>query len=106
MPWPLRRKRWPFWVPAGILRRTLPLSVVTGTSPPRSASARVIGSSRSRSAPLRVNTGCGRTWIFTTRSPPPGPWPESLTFVPSSAPRGIVTSSRRPSISTRRVVPW
>ena len=62
MPWPLSRKRWPFWVPGGIFRRTLPLSVVTGTSPPRSASARVIGSSRSRSAPFRVNTGCGRTF--------------------------------------------
>ena len=51
MPWPFSRKRWPFWVPGGMRRRTLPLSVVTGTSPPRSASARVIGSSRSRSAP-------------------------------------------------------
>ena len=39
--------------PCGIRSRTLPLNVVTGTSPPRSASPRVIGSSRSRSAPCR-----------------------------------------------------
>ena len=58
------------------------MSVVTGTSPPRSASPRVIGRSRSRSAPFRVKTGCGRTRIVTTRSPPSGPWPVSLTFVP------------------------
>ena len=59
-----------------------------------------------RSAPFRVNTGCGRTRIRTTRSPPPRPWPVSLTLSRSSTPRGIVTSSRLPSISTRRVVPW
>ncbi len=32
MPWPLSRKIRPFWVPAGIRSRTLPFSVVTGTS--------------------------------------------------------------------------
>ena len=63
MPWPFSRNRWPFWVPAGTRRRTLPLSVVTGTSAPRSASARVSGSSRSRSAPVRAKTGWGRTRI-------------------------------------------
>ncbi|GAC1663328.1 MAG: hypothetical protein NVS9B8_02120 [Candidatus Limnocylindrales bacterium] len=57
----------------GIRRRTLPLRVATGTSPPSSASARVIGRSRSRSAPRRVKIGWGRMWIVTTRSPPCGP---------------------------------
>ena len=96
----------PFWVPAGIRSRTLPFSVVTGTSAPSSASPSVIGSSRSRSAPRRVKIGWGRTRTTTTRSPPAGPWPVSLTRVPLSAPRGIVTSRRLPSTSTRRVVPW
>ena len=39
MPWPLSRKRsGRSGCPAGIRSRTLPLSVVTGTSPPSSAS--------------------------------------------------------------------
>ena len=56
-----RRNVRPGWVPAGIVSRTRPLSVRTGTSPPSSASSRVSGSSRSRSAPRRVNAGSGRT---------------------------------------------
>ena len=36
----------------------------------------------------------------------PGPRPVSLIRVPVSAPFGIVISSRLPSTSTRRVVPW
>ena len=106
MPWPLSRKIRPFWVPAGIRSRTLPFSVVTGTSAPSSASPSVIGSSRSRSAPRRLKIGWGRTRTTTTRSPPAGPWPVSLTRVPLSAPRGIDTSRRLPWTSTRRVVPW
>ena len=51
MPRPVRRKVRPFWVPAGIVSRTRPLSVSTGTSAPSRASSRVSGSSRSRSAP-------------------------------------------------------
>ena len=43
---------------------------------------------------------------MTTMSPPPGPLPVSLILVPVSAPAGMVISSRLPSTSTRRVVPW
>ena len=39
MPWPVSRNVRPGWVPAGILSRTRPLSVPTGTSAPRSASS-------------------------------------------------------------------
>ena len=75
MPWPVSRNVRPGWVPAGILSRTLPLSVSTLTSAPRSASSSVSGSSRSRSAPRRVNRASGSTRTTTKRSPPPGPWP-------------------------------
>ena len=63
----------PFWVPAGILRRTRPLSVSTGTSAPSRASPRVSGSSRSRSAPRRREAWRrAGTCTTTYRSPPPG----------------------------------
>ena len=102
MPWPLRRKTRPVWVPAGILSSTLPRSVATGTSAPRSASARVTASSRSRSAPCRVKTGWGRSLMTTYRSRPSPPRPETRIRLPVSTPRGMVTSSRLPSISTTR----
>ena len=107
MPWPDSRNVLPGCVPAGIVSRTRPLSVSTVTSAPRRASSRVNGSSRSRSAPRRVNVGSGGRRTTTMRSPPPGPrLPVSLIRVPVSAPGGIVISSRLPSTSTSRVVPW
>ena len=91
----------------GIVSRTRPLRVPTGTSRPRRASSRVSGSSRSRSAPLRVNVLSGRTLdddddVAATRAA----LPVSLILVPVSAPGGMVISSRLPSTSTSRVVPW
>ena len=54
-----------------------------------------------------MNTGCGLSFVITTtRSRPSGPLPVSLIRLPVPAPRGIVTSSRRPSSSTIRLVPW
>ena len=105
MPWPVSRNVLPGWLPAGMVSSTPPFRVSTLTSPPRSASSRVIGSSRSRSAPRLVNRASGRTWTTTTMSPPPGALPDSLIRVPVSAPLGIVISSRLPSTSSSRVVP-
>ena len=51
MPWPLSRKRCAGLRAGRDLQQHLPLSVATGTSPPSRASPRVMGSSRSRSAP-------------------------------------------------------
>ena len=105
MPWPVSLNVRPVWVPAGIVSRTRPLRVWTGTSPPKSASSSVSGSSRSRSSPLRLNRLSGWTRTTTTRSPPPGARPVSLMRRPVSTPAGMVISSRFPSTSTRRVVP-
>ena len=50
-----------------------------------------------RSSPLRLNTGSGRTWTVTNRSPaglplgPASPLPASRTFCPLSSPGGIRT---------------
>ena len=61
-----------------------PCPSASSPAPPRRAAprARVIGSSRSRSAPVRLKTGWGRTRTATTRSPPSGPWPVSLISRP------------------------
>ena len=86
IPWPVSRNVRPVWVPDGIVSRTRPLSVLTGTSAPSSASARVTGSSRSRSAPRRVYIACGASLTVTTTSRPSGPLPDSRTRLPVSTP--------------------
>ena len=65
----------PGWVPAGIVSRTRPFGVPTWTAPPSSASFSVSGSSRSRSAPRRVNVRSFSWRTTTNRSPPPGALP-------------------------------
>ena len=107
MPWPRSRNVRPGLGPRrdrqedASLERRRP-----GPRAPSRASSSVIGSSRSRSAPLRVKVASGVSGRRCTMSPPPGPLPVSRIRVPVSAPGGIVTSSRLPSTSTSRVVPW
>ena len=102
MPWPLSRNVLPFWVPAGTLSRTRPLSVPTGISPPSRASRRVIGSSRSRSSPLAGERAMGLELRDDDEVAAVRPLPVSRIRLPVPAPRGIVTSRRRPPMSTIR----
>ena len=83
---------------------TLPVGVGTGTVPPSSASARVIGTSVRRSAPSRSNRGSGLTFTSMTRSPP-STAPVSFTFEPSRTPAGIFTCRRLPLTLTIRSAP-
>ena len=79
MPWPVSRNVRPVWVSGGIVSRTGPSACATGTSPRGAPRARVIGSSRVRSAPIagedrmrpdpRDQVEVGRA----VRSPPPRP---------------------------------
>ena len=99
------RKVRPAWVPAGIVSRTLPLSVRTGTSAPRSASSSVSGSSRSRSAPAPGEDRVGLHPDDDEQVAAAGRLAGQPDRVPVSAPAGILTSRRLPSTSTSRVVP-
>ena len=87
MPWPLSRNVRPVWVPAGIVSRTRPLSVATGTSAPSSASRE-----RDRELALEVRARAREDRVrldavtVTTRSRPSGPLPDSRTRLPVSTP--------------------
>ncbi len=104
MPCPFRRKVVWLWVPAGIVRRAVPVRVGTVISPPpRSAVLSPMAVLLWRSVPCRSNEGFLVTCTTAYRSPPgallhagfpPSPamrrnWP-SLT-----PPRGMDTSMRR-----------
>src|SRR5439155_711339 len=53
-------------VPGGILMTaSSPFSVGTLILAPRVAAAKLMGTSQTRSLPLRVKVGCGATWIST-----------------------------------------
>src|SRR4051812_10721238 len=100
-PWPRRVSTLPDWVP-GLMSSSCSPSRVSRFSVVPSA-AEVIGrvTRQCRSSPSRVNTGCGRSWISTYRSPagpPPGPtspWPVSRIRMPSSTPAGTLTGMVR-----------
>src|SRR5262249_2570006 len=75
--------------------------VGTRTLAPSTASSSVIGSSRRRSVPLRVNSACGATDTVIRRSParppePASPCPFRRMTCPSFNPAGILTSTSRP----------
>src|SRR5919107_1626370 len=96
-PRPRTRSVWPLAVPAGTLSVTLPSSVGTVSVAPRVASAKVIGTVRVRSLPLRPNSSWSDTWTTTKRSPagpprrPGAPLPASRIRWPSLTPAGIRT---------------
>ncbi len=92
----------PLCVPGGIRSTTfLPSTVRTRIREPRSAWARLIGTSQTRFIPSRSKKGSSFTRTRMIRSPdgpPPGPrspWPEIRTFEPSSTPAGMSTFSFR-----------
>ena len=61
MPWPFRRKTWPFCVVSGIFRRTLPVIVGTCASPPSTAVVTGTATFVCKIVAFRSNTGCGRS---------------------------------------------
>ena len=63
---PSPRRRWtvPCAVPGGTRRVLTPSSVGTCTSAPRNASGMLSGTSTSKLAPLRLNTGESVTWVI------------------------------------------
>lgn len=84
-------------MPSGIFIFTFPSNVGIWISPPNAASMKLIGASQYRCLPSRSNTSCGKTLIWTNKSPegPPfiqaSPSPESLILSPVSTPAGIFT---------------
>src|SRR3954469_15311453 len=96
-PRPRTRRVRPLAVPAGTLSDTLPSRVGTVSVVPSEASAKVTGTVRARSSPLRLNSGCSATWTTTNRSPggpprrPGAPLPGSRMRWPSLTPAGMRT---------------
>src|SRR5215210_7111139 len=68
-PSPRSRCTVPCLVAAGTRIRLVPFRVGTSTVAPRMASTMVMGTSTSRSSPLRLNTGDSSTRVTTYRSP-------------------------------------
>ena len=82
-------------MPSGIFIFTFPSNVGIWISPPNAASMKLIGASQYRCLPSRSNTSCGKTLIWTNKSPegppfiPASPSPESLILSPVSHPQGF-----------------